>query len=398
MFGVLRNAGCTIEPGERQQWIGHICGVCLALKKHHGQPSRIATNYDAALLSVLCEAQVAQPQATRTSYCPLRNSFKAEVLAAHNPGTQYAASIALMMAASRARDHVQDDETGWRHIRPVVTHVSNNWMRAAREATASLGFDAETIASQIRRQAEVEARPGRDFFSYARPTELAVGAAFGHTAVITNCPQNTDTLYRMGRMFGRIMYLLDSYRDYAADLAAHRFNALAASFTAEERRRWATRTFRQAYGELNECLHCLDLVRPALLHTLLVHQLKKGSYKTLQICRGASDSCRLANAKGNVAAYQRDEQEDERRKPKRRPKKIPCFDFCDCCGESCYYCDSCDCCDGNCDCGCDSCDACDGCDCCDCDCDSCDACDSCDCCDCDCDGCDACDCCDCCDC
>ncbi len=391
MFGVLKNAGCAIEPGERQQWIGHVCGVCLALKKHHGHPSRIATNYDAALLSVLCDAQTAQPQAKRTSYCPLRNSFKTEVLADHNPGVQYAASIALMMAASRAKDHIRDNETGLRYIRSIATHVSNNWMRAAREATAALGFDVETIESQIHRQVEIEAQPDRDFFYYSRPTELAVGAAFGHTAVITNHPQNADALYRMGQMFGRIMYLLDSYRDYAADLAAYRFNALAASFTTEEWRRCAKRIFHQAYRELKECLHRLDLLQPALLHTLLIQQLKKRGYKTLLMCKRVSGSCHPANAESSVVGYQWDEREDEQQQPRRRPKKTPCFDCrlgdCDCCCEVCYHCDCCvDCCDGDCDCcdSCDACDACDACDCCDCGdaCGSCDCCDACDCCDC----------------
>ena len=121
MFGVLKSASCKMEPTQRQQWMGHVCGVCLGLKHYHGPICRIATNYDAALLSVLYDAQTPQPQAQRSSYCPLRNSFKMIVPAADNLGVRYAASMALMMASTKIQDHVHDAETGWRHIRRVAT-------------------------------------------------------------------------------------------------------------------------------------------------------------------------------------------------------------------------------------------------------------------------------------
>ena len=57
MFGVLKGASCAMKPEERQEWMGHICGVCLSLRDNYGHAARITTNYDAALLSVLCEAQ-----------------------------------------------------------------------------------------------------------------------------------------------------------------------------------------------------------------------------------------------------------------------------------------------------------------------------------------------------
>ncbi|MCP4536324.1 MAG: hypothetical protein GY832_04185 [Chloroflexi bacterium] len=399
MFGVLKSASCTMEPGQRQQWMGHVCGVCLGLKHHHGHACRTATNYDAALLSVLCDAQTPQPQTQRTSYCPLRNSFKMTVPAAANPGVRYAASMALMMASTKIQDHVHDAETGWRHIRWVAAGISDRWMRAAQKATGAFGFDADIITNQIRRQAEVEAQPGQDFFSYARPTEIAVGAAFGHTAVIANRPQNADILREMGRMFGRIMVLLDSYRDYEADLESGRFNALAASFSGDEWQQQAVRIFRQAYHKLNECLDQLDLIQPDLLHTLLAQQLKQKGYKTLQACRGLSCNCHASNTEVPLESNHSLAQRHKRR-PRKPSPWWHCCDClsdpasCDCCCECCSCCSYCDSCDGDsCDCcDCGNCDA-DGCDCCDV-CGSCDA----DCCDC-CEVCGDCDggCCDCCE-
>jgi len=48
-----------VRHGARRklQWTAHVCGVCLALKQRYGLLSRLATNYDAALLSAMVEAQ-----------------------------------------------------------------------------------------------------------------------------------------------------------------------------------------------------------------------------------------------------------------------------------------------------------------------------------------------------
>ncbi|MCI5145095.1 MAG: hypothetical protein D3923_06075, partial [Candidatus Electrothrix sp. AR3] len=284
MFGILKNAGCAMAPAEQQQWTGHVCGLCLALKNQYGQFSRLTTNYDAALLSALYDAQSPAQQSERVSYCPLRKSFKVKVIAFENSGVRYAASMSLMMASSKIKDHILDNETGLRYIRGLATNIADRWMRAARESAIGLGFDSQRIEQQVHRQTEVEAQTDRDFFFYAQPTELAVGAAFEHTALLTEQPKNRDALNTMGRMFGRIMYLLDSYEDYASDTARHTFNALATSFPKAEWRPQAVAIFHQAYAELKKNFQQLELSRPALLQALLLQKLQRKGYKALQIC------------------------------------------------------------------------------------------------------------------
>ncbi len=369
MFGVLRGASCALDPGERLEWTGHVCGVCQALHERYGLAARLATNYDAALLSALCEAQSPQPQARRASYCPFRTSFKAEVVTADSPGAEYAALMALMMASARIQDRLQDSQGGPKVARGIASSVANRWMRAARETAAALGLDAGPIEEQVRRQAAVEARPGRDFSFYARPTELAVGTALGYTAVIANRPQNIDILHEMGQALGRIMLVLDSYQDYAADLKARSFNALAAALTAGDRQQQAATIFSQAYGALRRCFYRLDLARPALPQALLVRQLGKRGQRTLQMCGAGAAGCRPSPAGAAMAAELPDgglpgvEKEPGRQSSSCFVSGYPC----DCSGCDCSGCDCNDC--GCCDCNCDCCSGdccggdCSGCDC-----------------------------------
>lgn len=374
MFGILKHAGCVMAADERQQWTGHVCGLCLTLKKQYGQFARLATNYDAALLSALCQAQVQNSRIiynTTSAGCLLRRPFRAEVITPENPGMQYAASMALIMAASKIKDHLQDNETGLRHIRRIASTVSNRWMRAAGKTAVTLGFSAQRIERQVQRQTTVEARPNQNFFFYAEPTELAVGAAFAHTAMLTDQLGNRDTLRRMGQMFGRIMYLLDSYQDYGDDAEANRFNALAASYAATDWCSKAVNIFQQAYSELEEYFQRLDLPQPALISALLLRKLKQKGCSTLHICKQLPDSCRLsgmqtdsATSSGVFAASQQEETEQLSQKQKRECcDGGNCFDCCNICD---CACNCCDCGDSAADSACSCCDCCAVGDCCSC--------------------------------
>lgn len=339
MFGVLRGNTCTMKSEDREQWIGHICSVCLSLRDNYGQASRMATNYDAGLMSVLYEAQCPKPQTKYVSHCPLRRSFKAEVNSPSSPGARFAASMSLVMASTKIEDHVEDGETFLRHIPGISTKIAQKWKQAAQRTAKALGFDVNIIETQTRQQRRVEAQPNQDFFFYARPTELSVGAVLGHTAVIANRPQNADILFDIGRMFGRVVYLLDSYQDYVADLSLNKFNALAACFAKEETQWQTARIFHQAFHEIKHLFNRLDLPQPALAQGLLTRQLKRTGYKTLKINECTACSRYLPNGSTLVALNQgtalTERDAEEERRDTGRDVWNACNDVWNACNECC---------------------------------------------------------------
>lgn len=280
MFGVLQG-GCNLNQQERREWMAHVCGVCLALRRDHGQLTRLTTNYDAALLSVLYDAQADRPMARDGDLCLLRPGLRADVVAADQAGARFAASVSALIGATKLNDHVADGE-GWpRYLPTLSAGLAGRWGRRARHVAETLGFQAAEIQDQVARQPGLEQSRDRHFSFFAQPTELAVGAAFGHTAVLAGRPANVDPLDQIGRMYGRIMYLLDSYRDYAADLAGGKFNALARCFMPHEVQGQAGALFRAAHAALAEAFDRLALARPALARRLLVTRLRQIGEETL---------------------------------------------------------------------------------------------------------------------
>lgn len=385
MFGVVKG----ICGAEKKQWMGHICGLCLTLRDTNGQLARIATSYDAALLSVMVTAQQVEAPVTYDHTCPLRAMQKIPVLANDNLGSQYAASMALLMAGTRVQDNVLDGD-GWLGRLPKLgMKLGQAWQIRGKRIGLSTR-PQEAIQAQVAYQAEREQELGQDFRYYARPTEEAVGVVMGETAVLTHQPDNQPHLEKIGRMFGRIMYLLDAYKDYEADMQAGKFNPL---LWVEDRTAYAQKTFRHAYAQLKRAYGQLTLTNGTLLHRLLITQLQNVGQKALGGIRCTSCSCGTLGSPSNLL----DEEEIEEQKGN-RGSRLCCFDGCYCgdcgsCDVCCCDCDCCevDCCDGeleccDCDCNCCGCGEIECCEigCCDCGGGCCGCCCDCDGCDCDC--------------
>jgi hypothetical protein len=328
MFGLLRSSGCGLRTAERQAWVAHICGVCLALRRDHGQLARLATNYDAALLSVLSAAQCPTAPVQMRHFCPARRGGSAQVIAADQPGSRYAGTVALLIAATRLADDIADGE-GWARLLPgVATRLSQRWQQQAQRVVASPAITLAAIVGPIRQQAAVERQECRDFAVYAAPTEAAVGATFRQTALLAEQPANEAALDRIGQMYGRIIYLLDSYRDYATDRACGRFNALAHCAPTAELPQQARQIFTQAHTELSGAFATLILPQPDLARELLLHQVRRIGMRTL-----ATD---IEHPPDQAEPGQSQQRKRKRRADHARHRKHTC---CDRCGTSFAECD-----------------------------------------------------------
>ncbi|ABX03117.1 DUF5685 family protein [Herpetosiphon sp.] len=290
MFGVLRGCSPHLDQPTHAAWWSHICGMCLTLRDQHGQVARITTNYDAALLSALYEAQRAEQGSRRTSVCALRGFRALDVVAADNHGSRYAAAVSLLMAAIRLRDNVADRD-GWAGKVPLVANtVAKRWDKKAEQTARELGFEPALLRQQAVAQAEVEALVNADFCTYSAPTEAAVGAAFRHTAILANQPSNAEPLEQMGRMYGRMMLLLDSYNDVAEDQARGHFNALCATPQAELRT-VAHKIFNDAFANLRQQWQRLSLLQAHLVEVLLLNMLPAIGSKAFGACKRHSLAC-----------------------------------------------------------------------------------------------------------
>ncbi|NUW32030.1 hypothetical protein HTZ77_11395 [Nonomuraea sp. SMC257] len=313
MFGIIRPCVTHACASVRDAWRAHLCGLCLTLRDGQGQAARLATNYDTLIVSVLTEAQLPSASPHRTAGpCALRGLRRADVVDHRARGARLAASVSLVLAAGRLRDHAADGDAA-----PAAAAASRllatRWEAAGARLGAEVGFDTATLAATADRQIALERRaaaalldrerraatalldrerraatalPDRErraaapgaggaavaLLELTRPTEEAVAAAFAHTAVLAGRPGNAAALAEIGTLFGRLAHLLDAAEDQEEDAARGAFNPLTATGTAREE---ARRVCDDAAHGIGLAVRDLELEQRHLVDVLLGTEVRR---------------------------------------------------------------------------------------------------------------------------
>lgn len=280
VFGILRPCRHTLPDGLATEWMSHLCGLCLALRDGHGQASRLATNHDGLIISVLTAAQSRDEAGTRAvGPCLLRGMRTARV--ADGTGANLAATVSLMLASGKISDHIEDGDGRLARpgVRAVAGRMARRWQQDAREAGTGLGFDTSALTAVMDRQREVEsvAGPGTDVLTVTAPTEEATAEAFAYTAVLAERPANAEPLHEAGRLFGRIAHLLDAVEDQKEDLANGSWNPLTATATGADR---AHELCDDAVLGVRLALDSTEFADDRLVRALLVTELRRAVSRT----------------------------------------------------------------------------------------------------------------------
>ena len=270
---MIRPCRHTLDAALRAEWIGHLCGLCLALRDAHGHLARVATNYDGLLISVLVAAQTGQ-RTRIAGPCALRGLRSATV--ATGEGARLAAVVSLVLASATLKDHAADGDGPL--ARPALaraaTRLAGRWARHAAADAAALGLDTAVLLDAVARQPGLE-RTATSLLAVTEPTETATAAAFAHTAVLAERPENIAPLTEAGRLFGRLAHLLDAVEDLPDDERSGAWNPLVATGTdlAAARRHAddAVLGVRLALADVTWASRASG----RLAHRLLVHELDR---------------------------------------------------------------------------------------------------------------------------
>lgn len=333
MFGLLKS--CHLDKSQKGAWTSHYCGLCVSLSQNFGDIFRVFTNSEGVLVSLLCEAQSTERLKVSDHRCLLRRRRKTSIVSPNSVFSKYAAVVSSLIASSKIVDQVVDRDSLVKYFPKWFCKIAFDINYKALRLSSDINVDTAVINDQMLNQIRVEKETGRDFLYYSRPVETASSFAYLATAELTGNPQNRENLSMVGRMYGRIIYLLDSYRDYSADLKRKKFNPLAQTIRESEIHSTATAIFDEAYARLKTYLSNVELVRPELCLSLLGYQLGAVASGVLSV----APSAHFKTANLNPETPGLDES-----------KKESWCSWCDCgCCECDCCCESC----GSCDCPCD---------------------------------------------
>ncbi len=265
MRGILRPCRHRLGPELHARCLAHLCGLCLALRDTAGQPARVLTGYDVALVPILTEAQTGRLATSTAGACPLRGFRAAEVVDRRTSAMQAGTAVALLVGGAALTDKVADgDWPAW--TRPIASRSAHRINRAGTSAADACGLDATKLSAAPDRARVLEARAGASLEELLEPAGTAVAAMFAHTAVAAGVPANMAALGRMGDAFGRLVNLVDATEDREADRRHGRFNPLEATLTGHCQ---AGELARSLHAAILASLAQMDLVDGALAQALL---------------------------------------------------------------------------------------------------------------------------------
>jgi hypothetical protein len=243
MFGLMKARTCALSPELKHQRRLHYCGTCKTIGGLYGQASRALLNHDTVFLAELLSAlsgtdrQLDQWNRAYQSYnclaLPRDPTAMPLVL-------QYAAAATLTLAEFKLADHLTDSkQRRWRVARRVF---SKGFLRAAaqlRQWDFPVAELRRALLSQETREAQAlsaTTAPDAMLDELAEPTATATALFMTHGTQLAGVASVTETMRRIGRSFGGLVYCLDALEDYEKDAQRGDFNALRAAFHLTDER------------------------------------------------------------------------------------------------------------------------------------------------------------------
>lgn len=326
MFGLLRGCG-NLSKAQHAVWWSHVCGACVTLGKEYGQLTRFATSFDASVLSLLVAAQSSSTLTTIPHTCAFRG-FKTKDIVKHDTkAARYAALLNMAIVTTKLKDKAIDGDNLISKIAPsALVATANSFSGSLHQHAHDLGFSegltsiiklAETQIS-VEQNAKAWSNPNfpeidklsyERFLELSKCTEESIGIAFSHTCTLASSPQNHKILHEIGKLFGRIMYLLDSFEDYRWDVRAKRFNSLFTSFphfheSPSQRANVVKKIFDSSFLELRTHVYSLKLPHTesaSVLRSLLVDQLHSRGRRIFATVSPSTVFSPLYTSAGNCA-------------------------------------------------------------------------------------------------
>ena len=224
MFGYTIPLKLDLTLRETYHYKAHYCGLCGALSRRTNFLFRLATGYEATLLSLLVAAQRKTAPKQKRLFCPVSGELGRGVIPPDDLSISFAADATLLMGYYKLKDLKRD-----KHFAAPLLSICSRPLIAAKDRLATSGLDVSKLDELDQEQSKLEIASDIILDDLLIPTGQAVGLIFAYTASLTDNQQNTVHLFRLGEALGKLVYLLDCLEDWPSDLKKNRFNGLLAS-------------------------------------------------------------------------------------------------------------------------------------------------------------------------
>ncbi len=244
MFGVMKNRSCSQSDEQKYEYRLHYCGTCKTMGTLFGQASRFLLNNDAVFLAEILSA-VTPVKVDVSDWKSEYQSFNCFDLPSDSfempLSLTIAANVTMVLTEFKLADHILDSEKKhWKMVRKLFSKK----FEQASTALESLSFPMEQLWSWFEKQLEhersapeyAETHFPRQLIDYcAKPTAHMTAIVFESGARAVGCADEAILveMRKLGGAFGKLVYVLDAFDDFAKDMRRKEFNPFAVAYKVE---------------------------------------------------------------------------------------------------------------------------------------------------------------------
>jgi hypothetical protein len=291
MFGFLKPDFNLLDTAEKAAYQKIYCNLCGCLGELYGAKSRMLLVNDVVTLGWLFRDESPDQQRYIRANCVRGGTFLPQT-SELSRFDRLMASISGLICQVKIDDNLADN--------PGLSSRFAQWFYTdtavqCREELQKIGFQLDVIESSLQRQAELERQNENDLLVAAEPT----GTCYGQfcQSLVENQPSciYPHLAHRIGHLIGKLVYLLDAWRDRRTDTVRDYNPFLCAQgirFNIPQRNQ--INQFQTLFNEIiAELDHLADNTGPLIarkwlaLRNTLVHQVDRSrGTVTVNFCCG----------------------------------------------------------------------------------------------------------------
>ena len=244
---------------------GVYCSLCRALGRNYSPIAQLFLSYDFAFAAILRLSAAENGCTFLRKHCPYNPAKKCSVCSSKQE-LDYCSHAVIILTYYKIVDNLHD--AGLKSkitaclLYPIVRLMHKKAARLAPEAE-------KAVAEAMERQKEAEVDPSCCIDAAAHPSADALGKiiSFGFDG------NKKESLYSLGYMVGRYVYILDAADDLRSDLKSGNFNPFRAEYSDIDNEKCRNAFIKRAREMLNltqsSALEALDSVEKKRFEDIL---------------------------------------------------------------------------------------------------------------------------------
>ena len=217
MFGYLKCDETKLSPKERDLIGAFYCGLCMALKKHFGNKSRMFTNMDCTYASMLIVSINNEEIDLQPKRCFLHPFSKRNISYFHDELSKKICSATILISYYKLLDDCKDEKRNF--TKKTMRVVFKNLFKKAKNILPDYN---EKLSILLKKTQKLELENNNSLFELMDVS----GEILKEMAISCDATQLQNLFFHIGRY----IYFIDALDDYESDIKRNRYNALVNYF------------------------------------------------------------------------------------------------------------------------------------------------------------------------